>query len=128
MPNVPFQATAGDVELRFLRLKHFREVLPKEQEASPIMDEPPAIPVLEVPGDMGEPPVTQVEVATTEPENDLDRLGLPAHVVARLEKGGMTRVADLRLSIVSENGYKIKQIKGIGPSLYDDITRAILNA
>ena len=128
MPNEPFEATAGDVEHRFLRLKNFREVKPQEMDQSPIGDEVPAIPIVEVPGKVEEPVVSSESVEVPEPENDLDRLDITPHVKVKLEEAGFTRVSDLRLDILASNGFKIKQIKGIGPSFYDEIVTAILNA
>jgi len=128
MPNEPFEATAGDVEHRFLRLKNFREVKPQEMDQSPIGDEVPAIPIVEVPGKVEEPVVSSESVEVPEPENDLDRLDITPHVRVKLEEAGFTRVSDLRLDILASNGFKIKQIKGIGPSFYDEIVTAILNA
>jgi len=129
MPGVPFLAVAGDVELRFARLKGFRVITEKESQPSPIGDDLPTIPSIEVPGDVEKPPVTEHVEAQEEPKNDLDRLAdIPNHIKEKLESAGFARVSDLRLSIVSENGYKIKEIKGVGPSVYDNIVRAILNA
>jgi glycosyltransferase involved in cell wall biosynthesis len=129
-PGEPLIVLAGDAELRFLRLKGFREVLPREMTASPITDQPPAIPPVEIPGEMLPPEIAAVEAPQPEEkESDLGRLkDIPDRIREKLIEADLQRVSDLRLDIISNNGEKIKGIKGIGPSIYDDIARSILNA
>lgn len=122
----PFTVSAGDAEYRFSRMKDFLEVLPEEMgSGTSIPNDPPQVPVLEIPGEIPPPPTVKKIFADNE-EDDLDLLGLPDHLLDKLEKAGFKKISDLRRDIETNGGEGIKRVHRVGPSRYVDIAKAVM--